>query len=257
MKILFLGNNWVGWRTAAFLKESGAQIVGAVLHKPEERKFGKELLETLGLDQGRIFDASMLRDSEVLDAIRSLSPDLGVSAYFGTILKKEFLDIFPEGCINVHPALLPFNRGAHPNVWNIVEGSPAGVTVHYIDEGVDTGRIIAQRFVEVRPIDTGKTLYRRLEKACLDLFEETWPKFLAGDMEIDHVVAGSGTFHKVADLKTIQEIKPNKLYTARELVDVIRARTFEPHPGAHMVVDGKKVFMRLELYYEDEDHGGD
>ncbi|MBI9074767.1 MAG: hypothetical protein JEZ02_05075 [Desulfatibacillum sp.] len=257
MKIIFLGNNWVGWQVARLLRETGADIVGAVLHKPEDRKFGNEILQTLGLDEGRIFSASSLRDEEVLSSIKALNGDLGVSAYFGTILKKEFLDIFPEGCINVHPALLPFNRGAHPNVWNIVEGSPAGVTIHYIDEGVDTGRVIAQRFVDVRPIDTGKTLYRRLEKACLDLFENTWPKFLEGDVKVDTVVAGTGTFHKAADLRDIEEIKPNKLYTARELVDIIRARTFEPYPGAYMIVDGKKVHMRLELYYEDEDHGQD
>ena len=255
MKIFFLGNNWVGWQVARFLRETGADIVGAVLHKPEDQKYGNEILDTLSLSKDRIFDAAQLQNENTLAAIKALDADMGVSAYFGTILKKSFLDILPEGCINVHPALLPFNRGAHPNVWNIVESTPAGVTIHYIDEGVDTGRIIAQRFVKVRPIDTGKTLYRRLEKACLDLFETTWPRLLQGDVKVDTVVAGSGTFHKVADLKSIEQIKPNKLYTARELVDIIRARTFEPYPGAYMIVDGKKVYMRLELYYGDEDHG--
>ncbi len=252
MKVLFMGNNWVGWQVAELLAKNGVELVGAVLHDPLNQDYGKEIHQSLSLDEDRIFYASTIRTEETLEKIRQLEPDMGVSAYFGTILKKEFLDIFPKGCVNVHPALLPFNRGANPNVWNIIEGSLAGVTVHFIDEGVDTGLVISQRIVEVRPIDTGKTLYRRLEKASLDLFEKTWPNIVEGKSVPGLRFAGKGSFHKVADLREVDEILPETLYTARELVDIIRARTFEPHPGVFMKMDGKKVYMRLELYYEDE-----
>ena len=89
---------------------------------------------------------------------------------FGYILRPNFLRLIPRGCVNVHPALLPYNRGAYPNVWSIVDGSPAGVTIHFVDEGIDTGDIIAQAQVVIEPVDTGESLYRKLERGAVALF---------------------------------------------------------------------------------------
>ena len=254
MKVLLLANNSGGLRIGRSLKEQGAEIVGLVLHSPSEQKFGDEIRECTGLDEDRVFFADDLEDLKTLEKIWTIGPDMGVSAYFGTILKKSFLEMFPKGCINIHPALLPFNRGAHPNVWSIVEGSPSGVTIHYIDEGVDTGDVIAQRKVPVKETDTGKTLYLRLEDACVELFDATWPLIVKGEAPRVFQYDGKGSFHKQTDLKTLDEIKPGDLYTAKELVDILRARTFPPYPGAYMVVDGKKVFLRLEMSLEEEEH---
>jgi methionyl-tRNA formyltransferase len=165
MRMLFLGNNWLGWQVLRWLKEQREEIVGIVIHPPKRRRYGDELVAEAG--SLPIFDGEWLRDSTVLDSIRKLDCEIAVSILFGYILRPEFLALPPAGCINLHPSLLPYNRGAHPNVWSIIEGTPAGTTLHYIDSGVDTGDIIAQREVPVEPIDTGETLYRRLEYASL------------------------------------------------------------------------------------------
>lgn len=251
MRILYLGNNWLGWQALQWLRQQGEEVVGLVVHPLDKRKFGEEILETANLPPEKIFDGSKLRDPVMLQAIRTLQPDIGISILFGYIVRADFLEIFSKGCINLHPAYLPYNRGAYPNVWSIVEGTPAGTTLHYIDVGIDTGQIVAQRQVPVEPIDTGETLYCKLEQASLELFKATWPLVKAGRIEIVEQPAEGGTEHRTRDVERIDEIQLDKLYTARELIDILRARTFRPYPGAYVMVDGRKVYLRLQLMYDD------
>jgi methionyl-tRNA formyltransferase len=252
MRILFLGNNWVGWKVLNWLGENQEEIIGLVLHPPEKRKFGEEILQSGRLSKDRIFDARQLRQPEVLDAIKNLQPEIGVSAFFGYILQSEFLKLFPAGCVNIHSAYQPFNRGSYPNVWSIIEGTPAGVTIHYVDKGVDTGDIINQKKIIVEPVDTGKSLYQKLEKASVDLFQETWPLIATGGAPRIPQDKNAGTLHYARDVNRIDEIELDRLYPARELINLIRARTFPPHPGAYFRLEGKKIFLRMELLDEEK-----
>jgi methionyl-tRNA formyltransferase len=179
MRILFMGNNWVGWQVAAWLHQHGAEVVGAVLHPSDRQKYGAELRRCFEEWGVPIFDGATLRTPSTLGAIRALNADLGLSVFFGYILKPAFLGIFPQGVLNLHPSYLPYNKGAHPNVWSIVEGTPAGVTLHFIDEGVDTGDLVARLLVPVESVDTAATLYRKLEIASVDLFATQWPQMVA------------------------------------------------------------------------------
>jgi len=229
--------------------QQGEEIVGLVIHPLSKRKFGKEILEEVNLPPEKVFEGSKLRDPEVLQAIRALQPDIGISIMFGYIMGAEFRYIFPERCINLHPAYLPYNRGAYPNVWSLIDGTQAGVTLHYIDAGIDTGPIIAQRQMLVEPIDTGETLYRKLEKASLKLFKEAWPLVKAGEAEIVEQTVEEGSHHHARDVEKIDEIQLDRPYIAKELIDILRARTFPPYPGAYMVVNNRKVYLRLQLMY--------
>ena len=251
MRVLFLGNNRVAWRVASYLAEH-EEIVGLVLHPPERRKYGDEILSATHVAPSAVFDATKLDRPDVLEAVRGLRPDIGVSVYFGYIVRRSFLDCLPQGCLNVHPAYLPYNRGAYPNVWGIVDRTPVGATIHYMDEGVDTGDVVDQVEVPVDPTDTGGTLYRRLEQACVELFERTWPKVATGRAARTLQPRDGGTFHRVRDAESLDEIRQERTYVARELLDIIRARTFPPYPGAYFVHEGRKIYMRLQLLTEDE-----
>ena len=252
MRILFLGNNWVGWQVARWLRAQREEIVGLVVHPKAKQKFGSEIIASTGVDSAHVFDGSRLRESEVLAAIKSLKPDIGVSALFGYILRPEFLSLLPAGCVNLHPSYLPYNRGAHPNIWSIIEGTPAGVTLHYIDAGVDTGDVISQRSVEVTPTDTGETLYRRLEHNCVELFTKSWPLLRDGKALRSPQNGAPGTFHRTRDLQGIDEIDLEATYKARDLINLIRARTFPPFPGAYFRSGGRKVYLRLQLAADEE-----
>lgn len=252
MRILYLGNNWVGWQILQWLKERNEQIVGLVVHPLHKRKYGDDIIRCSQVSHKHIFDGSQLSQPDVLRAIETLKPDIGLSVFFGYILVPEFLDLFPFGVVNLHPAYLPYNKGAYPNVWSIVDRTPAGVTLHYVDAGIDTGDIIAQRQVPIEPVDTGETLYRKLEIACVELFMDTWPLISAGQAPRIQQRPDEGTFHRTRDVQKIDCIELDQKYTARELIDIIRARTFPPYPGAYFIHDGRKVYLRLQLLYEEE-----
>jgi methionyl-tRNA formyltransferase len=91
------------------------------------------------------------------------------------LITKDIINLFPKKIINLHPSFLPWNRGYHPNYWSAKENTPYGVTIHYIDEGIDTGMIIAQtEFSISQENDTLKLSYDRLRKLMISLFENCW-----------------------------------------------------------------------------------
>ena len=250
MRIFFLCNNWLGWQALKWLRQQGEEIVGLSVHPAARAKFADKIrAEVPG--NCAVFDGARLKEELALEQVRSLKADIGVSVLFAYILSSDFINIFPRGCINLHPAMLPHNRGAFPNVWSIVTKTPAGVTLHYIDAGIDTGDVIAQKEVEVRLTDTGESLYRRLESEGLELFKANWPAVCAGTaMRSPQPSGGAQSSHRVRDVEMIDEIDLQKSYRAEELIDVIRARTFPPYRGAYFVHKGKKIYLRLELREE-------
>jgi len=257
MRIFFLGNNWVGWQVVEWLQEQDEQIVGLAIHPERKRKYGDEIIRSAQMSPECIFDGSQLHQPKVLKVIKELHPDIGVSVLFDYILQPKLLDLFPAGVVNLHPSFLPYNRGQYPNVWSIVDGTPAGVTLHYIDAGVDTGDVIAQHKVEIEPVDSGATLYHKLEYACVALFKDTWPLIRSGQASRVPQHGGEGSFHLARDVDQIDLIDLDRTYTGRELIDIIRSRTFPPHRGAYMVHEGRKVYLRLQLLDEDQlDEGG-
>jgi methionyl-tRNA formyltransferase len=252
MRVLFLGNNWVGWQVVCWLREQGEEIVGVVVHPKNKRKYAEEIIHSAQVKADAVFDGACLQKPEVLSVIRELRPDIAVSVFFGYILRPPFLSLLAAGSVNLHPAFLPYNRGVHPNVWSIIDGTPAGVTLHYIDAGVDTGDIIAQRQVDIEPVDTGESLYHKLELACLDVFIGAWPAIRAGNAPRIPQPKDVGSCHRAKDLRTIDEIRLESSYTGKDLINLMRARTFPPHSGPYFWSRGRKVYLRLELAYEGE-----
>ncbi len=223
-RLFCLGNNWVALQVLQWLKEQREEVVGLGVHTAENRTFAREIIEASELEDAHIFDGSLLSRPDVIQAVRSLQADLAISVYFGSILTQEFIDLFPKGIINLHASYLPFNRGANPNVWSIVDGTPAGVSLHYIDRDVDTGDIIVRREVEVEPVDTGETLYRKLEQASILVFKDTWPLVKGGTAPRLSQAGMEGPRHRVRDVGRIQRIDLDRSYRGRELIDVLRRR---------------------------------
>ena len=100
------------------------------------------------------------------------------------------------------------------------------------------------------PIDTAATVYARMISDFLPLFQESWPLIREGKNQRLQQDESLATFHKAKDLKTLNEIGLDQTYTARELINLLRARTFPPHPASYFVTeDGRKVYVRLQLEY--------
>lgn len=247
-----MANGFVGLEIARWLKAQEYDVAGVVVHPPTNARYADEIVDTLSLNPNSVIFGDTLRQPETVTQLARLECDIAVSVFFGYILAGDLIDVFPKGVVNVHPSYLPYNRGSYPNVWSILERTPAGVSLHYIDEGIDTGAIIARKKVPVDPVDTGATLYRKLEKSCIQLFVNTWPQIVAGTVTPIAQNRDEGTYHRTADVNSVDEIDLDKSYKAKELIDLIRARTFPPYRGAFFRVGGEKVYVRLELIAEDE-----
>lgn len=194
----------------------------------------------------------LITTQKQLNQLKTLRPDIVVSVGYQHHVPSEILSLPPEGCINLHPAYLPYNRGANPNVWSIVEGTPAGVTLHYMDENFDEGEVIARREVDVSFEDTGKSLHRRLERAQYELFTETWPAIEDGSVETSTQESEKATYHTVSDFQELCEIDPDERYTAKELLDILRALTFPPFDNAHLEIDGEKYYVDVDVRKADD-----
>jgi methionyl-tRNA formyltransferase len=252
MRIFCLCNNWLGWQVVKWLQQEGDDIVGLAVHPEARAKYGLEVRFQVSNTNCLVLDGSKLEESCVQEEVRKLEADIALSVLFGYVLSADFIRLFPRGCINLHPALLPHNRGAFPNVWSIVSKTPAGITLHYIDQGIDTGDVIAQKEVAVQVTDTGASLYSKLEMEGLELFKNNWPSVRSGTCSRSSQPAGVGSFHRMRDVEKIDEIDLQKTYRAEDLINLIRARTFAPYPGAYFVHAGRKIYLRLELKDESE-----
>jgi methionyl-tRNA formyltransferase len=252
MRIIYCANNLVGWEILSWLKERNENIVGLIVHPHEKQRYGDKIISVFDFPNDKKFYGNSLHEQKTLDAISQLQPDIAISVYFGYIFKKSFLELLPKGCINLHPAFLPYNRGAYPNIWSIIDGTPAGTTLHYVNNGIDSGDIISQKQVAKSITDTGETLYQRLESASIELFKETWPKILTGQINPVSQNMLEGTYHNLNDVDKIDEIDLNRSYKAGELINILRARTFPPHNGAYIIQNQKKIYVNIQLLDEIE-----
>mgnify|MGYP001342324120 CR=1 FL=1 len=134
------------------------------------------------------------------DFVISKSFNFLISYGYRFILKKEILDLFPDRAINMHISLLPYNRGADPNFWSFIEGTPKGVTIHYLDEGVDTGDIIIQKeiFFVSPEVETLSSSYNKLQKEIQNLFFQNWSS-IKNQTNNRTPQEGFSTSHKVKD----------------------------------------------------------
>jgi methionyl-tRNA formyltransferase len=124
--------------------------------------------------------------------------------------------------------------------------------MHYMDPGVDTGEIIARRRVETSFDDTGRSLYRRIERASVELFRGAWPDVEADGVETTEQTEAEATYHYRSDFEELCRIDPGGRYEAKELLDVLRALTFPPFDNAFIEVDGERYYVEVEVTPADE-----
>lgn len=167
-------------------------------------------------------------------------PDVIVSVYYRYIIKSEAIRAV-NGCIfNVHPSLLPKHRGCSSIPWAIIDGdSHAGVTFHYINEGVDTGPVIMQAACQIESQETALTLTWKVNKLAIDFFPMAFALVKAGYDGVQQ--SGTSSYHRrgapydgVIDLK----------WPVAKIERFIRAMTYPPYPYA--TINGQEVKSMVE-----------
>ncbi|MBR0093020.1 MAG: hypothetical protein IJP92_15125 [Lachnospiraceae bacterium] len=127
--------------------------------------------------------------------------DLTISYTFRHILRQEHLDALGGNTVNLHNSYLPYNRGTSPNLWSILEGTPRGVSLHYMDAQLDKGRIITQVLLPpVRGDETLRSTYEALDRAAKSLLLDalTWYPMWPSMCKLPE---GQGTYHSLKDEK--------------------------------------------------------
>jgi len=192
MRIVFIGTGEIGVPTLRALQKSEHEL-GRVVTQPDkpvgrEQKITappiKKALIAGGPNAGpaQTLQPARIKDREAIDQIRALAPDVIVVMAYGQILPRAVLEIPKIACLNLHASLLPRWRGAAPIQAAIAAGDrEAGMTVMYMDEGLDTGDILLQRKIDISPSETGATLHDRLAQIGPEALLESLRLLAAGN----------------------------------------------------------------------------
>ena len=202
-RIVFAGNRPIGLQCLCLLLESDIRPIGLMVADGKQAECGdamRALVPNIPVLSGKTF-----RESEGIRLLQSLTPDYILSVHFPYILPKAIIDLPRIGTLNLHPAYLPYNRGWHTPTWAIVEGTPYGATLHWIDEGIDTGDIALQKQIPVLTTDTAHSLYLRALKTELEILSEAIPMLILGSLpRIPQV--GTGTVHRKSDIESLRRL---------------------------------------------------
>jgi methionyl-tRNA formyltransferase len=252
MRIFLFVDGWLGAQILKCLNDFKENIVGIAVHPNKFRNNFSEIIKNSKLSDNQIFTVGKNPENFFVDKLNDLCPDVILVVSWTFILKEHIYLIPKKGCINFHMSFLPFNRGKKPNVWPIVEGTPAGVSIHYIDDGIDSGAILFRQEVEVEIIDTAKTLYKKQLHAFVSLFEKSWPKIKNNTVLYIENIREDGSFHLDKEFKKLEKIDLDKKVFPMELINHLRAKTFAPYDGAYFIHNGQKVYINIQLSYEEK-----
>jgi len=241
MQIIFVGQAPFGRESLEALLSQGEQVVGVITAEDVANQKFPNPVKECALEHGiSIYQANYYKTPEAISWVEQLQPDLLVLGFVTAFIPQEMIDLARLGGINYHPSLLPKYRGGSAINWAIINGEiETGVTIHFIDEGVDTGPIVLQEKVTIGPDDTVKSVY----------FEKLYPlgiKMLAKAVRLireDH----AQTLVQDEAKASFQPVITNKdtgidwSQSTRQIYNLIRGAN--PSPGA--VTSHKEMSCKL------------
>lgn len=187
--------------------------------------------------------------SDLANKIGSLSADfhLGLLLWWPKIIKEPLLSIPKNGFVNTHPSLLPYNRGKHYSFWAIVEECPFGVSLHKVDQGIDSGDIVSQSSIPVDWTDSGETLHVKAKHEMVKLFVATYPSLRQSTVEGKPQPKDFGSFHHSSDIENLVQIELDRMTSARSLLNILRAKTFAGRQGCVFTDNGKRFEVSVKI----------
>ena len=138
--------------------------------KVKDKYLIPSIIESFG-DSVSIFNSK----EKLSEAIELLDVDLIICDRPTFLLSEEQIEKVKKQCFNIHLSFLPYNRGYHSNLWSFIDNTPSGVTIHNIDKGIDTGRIVSQIRLTFSDEETLHSTYIKLRDASIALFKLTYP----------------------------------------------------------------------------------
>ncbi len=189
MKVIYMGTPDFAVNTLEKIITAGHEVLAVVTQPDKPKGRGKAMQftpvkEVAVAHDIPVYQPIKVRDEDFIEVLQELNPDIIVVAAFGQILPESILNLPKYGCVNVHASLLPKYRGAAPIQWSILDGeAETGVTIMYMEKGLDTGDMITKVVVPIEDVDTGDSLHDKLAEAGADLLVETLPLIESGDIQ--------------------------------------------------------------------------
>ena len=250
MRVIFMGTPDFAKESLEAIYNARHEILAVVTNQDKPKGRGMKMIPTpvkeFALEKElKIFQPEKVKNNtDFINEIKKLNPDIICVVAYGKILPKEILEIPKLGCINVHASLLPKYRGAAPIQWAILNGDKTtGVTTMYMDEGMDTGDMILKKEVEIADNETTGELWNRLSKIGGELLVETLEQIQSGTVPREK----QGEDFTVAPMLNKEMAKidwDNK--SATEIKNLIRG--LNPIMGAYSYLNGKKLkFWKVDI----------
>ena len=242
MKIMFMGTPEISATCLKKLIDDGKNVAAVVTREDKPRGRGNVMTPTpvksLALEKGiPVYTPKTLRDEEFYNILTEISPDIILVVAYGKILPKEVIDFPKYGCINLHVSLLPKYRGAAPMQRAIMEGeSETGVTVMYMDEGLDTGDIISVLKFPITDEDDFESIHDKSAALGAELLSKTADEIFLGKATRTKQDSSLATYAKKVEKEDCKiDFSENA-----EIVSA-RIRGVTPIPGAFAYLNGKML----------------
>jgi len=235
MRVVFIGTGEIGLPLLRYLLGSNEHELVGVVTQPDKPVGRAQRIEAPPIKaalQGvaiPILQPERIKRDDAIAAIREWEPDAMVVMAYGQILPRAVLEIPKIACLNLHASLLPRHRGAAPIQGAIVAGdSESGITVMYVDEGLDTGDILLQHRIAIAPDETGGSLHDRLAKTAPPALAEALNQLATGAASRVPQDADQATYAPKLE-------REHGRIDWRETAEAIerKIRAFNPWPGAH------------------------
>ena len=242
MKSILMADQSVGFEIAQWLLSEYRQDISLVVTTSENKIL--DLAKQLNVDY-LVFEST----NQVYTAMKesNIDFDIGFLVWWPKIIKQPLLNMPRYGFINTHPSFLPHNRGKHYNFWALVEQSPFGVSLHFVEDGVDNGDIVAQDLISYDWEDNGESLYNKAQNAMVNLFKKAYPKILNLGFARQKQDVNSGSFHLANEINKASQINLDDTYKARDLLNLLRARTFPSYPACWFKDGVNEYEVRIEI----------
>jgi methionyl-tRNA formyltransferase len=235
LRIIIVGQGPFGEKVLEALIQKGENVVGS-FSPPDKRGEGMKVLA----EKSRIpfFRPNLMKDPQVYDAYVKLQPDLAVLAFVTDIIPEKLLTVPSLGTICYHPSILPRHRGASAINWALIQGDArTGLTIFWVDKGIDTGPILLQKEVEIKPDDTAGSLYfNKLFPMGVDAMVEAVELIKKGKAPRIPQDDSKATYEPPCDdrVASVNFEKPIK-----DIYNLIIG--CDPQPGAYTTFKGKRV----------------
>ena len=242
MKIVFMGTPDFAVPSLQHLIQEGHDICGVFTQPDKPRNRGMKVVfspvKEYAISQSlAVYQPLTLRDGEALRILQGLAPELIVVAAYGKILPNEILTLPKYGCINVHSSILPKYRGAAPINWAIINGElTTGVTIMYMDQGLDCGDIIQTVETPIGPQEDAGMLTERLAYLGAEALGQAVSSILSGTVTRKKQDDAASTYAPMLD-RTLSPIDWTQ--SAKNIHNKIRGLI--PWPCATTVINGKNV----------------